>query len=251
MQKAEILKEVGFTDGEIKVYFSLFELGETTVGPISNLSGVSHAKVYPILAKLIEKGLASHVIKEGRRYFSATSPNSLLEFIDNKARNLEEEKTKIKEIIPSLLAKQKAEEKIQYSRVYEGFRGLRSLFHELFGSNKKKAEICVFGLNEILAEKPFISFFKFYHDLRREHNIKVKLILNKNLKNIYAKIYTGMFSKEDKIKFIDTILPVGIFIFKDHVISIVSDEQVTAFDIKSRQNAERYRKFFYSIWNKA
>ena len=252
MKDTKILQELGLTDGEIKVYFALFELGETTVGPISKKSRVTHAKVYPILDKLIEKGLVSHTIKDGRKNFSATNPHSLLEFVDNKVRRLEEEKIKIKDIIPSLLAKQKELEKIQYSRVFEGFRGLRSLFYDLFGSNKEKTEICVLGLNELLKEKSFISFFRFYHDLRIENKIKLKLILDKNMKTIYNNIYkkAGMYAKTDKVKFVNTTYPTGVFIFKDHVITIVADEKVTAFDIKSAQNSKRYKKFFDSVWKK-
>lgn len=252
MQNTNILKELGLTEGEIKVYFALFELGETTVGPISKKSRVTHAKVYPILNKLIEKGLVSHTIKEGRKNFSATNPNSLLEFVDNKVRLLEEEKVKIKEIIPSLLAKQKGLEKIQYSRVFEGFRGLRALFHELFGTNIKPTEICVFGIGEILKQKIFISFLRFYHDLRIKNKIKLKLILNKNQKDLFNRIYkrSGMYIKDDEIKFVNVKYPTGVFIFKDHVITIVADEIISAFDIKSRQNAQEYRKFFNSIWDK-
>ncbi|MBW2987726.1 hypothetical protein KY336_04200, partial [Candidatus Woesearchaeota archaeon] len=56
-----------------------------------------------------------------------------------------------------------------------------------------------------------------------------------------------MLQKNDIVKYVDIVFPSGVFIFKDHVINIVADEEVTAFDIKSKQNAERYRKFFYSF----
>ncbi len=249
MYEKEILKELGLTEGEIKVYYSLFELGETTVGPISEKSGVTHAKVYPILNKLINKGLVSHVIKEGRKTFSATNPNSLLDFIDTKVRNLEEEKSKVKEIIPTLLAKQKAQEKVQYSRVFEGFRGLRALFYELFGQNKE-GEILVLGLDEMLSQTGFISFFSFYHELRRKSKIATRIIFKKSVKKIINKEYSSnlLYSKTDKIKYLDVVFPTGVFIFEDHVITIVSEEKITAFDIKSKQNAERYKQFFYSIW---
>jgi HTH-type transcriptional regulator, sugar sensing transcriptional regulator len=251
MDKKTIFQELGFTDGEIKVYFALFELGQSTVGPISKKSGVTHAKVYPILTKLINKGLVSHVIKDGRKHFSATNPHSLLEFVDSKVRSLEEEKTKIKDVIPMLLAKQKAKEQIQYSRVYEGFGGLRSLFHELFGANKEETEICVLGFNEFLKRPDFMNFLNFYHDLRKRKKIRLKLILNKNLKQLVDKKYkpTGMHSTQDKIKYLDVIYPTGVFIFKDHVITIVADRKPTAFDIKSKQNAERFKDYFYSMWD--
>lgn len=245
-----ILKDLGLTNGEIKAYFALLELGQTTVGPISKKSGVTHAKVYPILAKLIEKGLVSHVIKEGRKNFSATHPNSLLEFVDNKVRLLEEERRKIKTVIPAFLEKQKTLEKVQYSRVFEGFKGLRSLFYELFNI-EEKGEICVFGLGEVLKRPEFINFFGFYHDLRRRKKILLKLILNKDLKSVIEEHYKKMFSSDDKVKFLDIVYPTGIFIFKDHVINIVADEKLTAFDIKSKQNAEQYRKFFFAMWETA
>ena len=250
MNRKSILRDLGFSEGEIKVYFALFDLGESTVGPISKKSGVTHAKVYPILNKLIKKGLVSHVIKEGRKYFSATNPNSLLEFVNNKVRLLNQEKIKIKELIPDLLKKQKEQEQVQYSRVFEGFRGLRGLFYELFGNNTEKTEICVLGLNEILKRIDFQNFFLFYHDLRKKNKIGLKLILNKDMKSFFDKKYkpTGYYKSPDKVKFVNIVFPTGVFIFKDHVINIIADKKITAFDIKSKQNAERYRKFFNSIW---
>ena len=240
-----VLKDLGLTEGEIRVYYSLFELGETTVGPISKASGITHAKVYPILDKLISKGLTSHIIKNGRKNFSATNPNSLLEFVDKKVRSLEEEKKKIKDIIPTLLLKQKELEETQYSRVFEGFKGLRSLFYEIFHLNKN-SEILVLGLDEILKKPSYVSFFKFYHDLRKENNIKLKLIAKKDMNKIVNKyMKAGMYSETDEVKLLDTVFPTGVFIINDHVITIVEE---TAFDIKSKQNAERYKEFFNSIW---
>ena len=252
MKNKEVLKELGLTEGEIKVYFSLFELGEITVGPISKKSKVTHAKVYPILEKLIKKGLVTHIIKDGRKNFSAAHPDSLLEFVEKKVRQLEQEKDKIKEIIPSLLAKQKEVEQVQYSRVFEGFKGLRSLFYELF-NNKNKEKIWVFGLNDLMDDPSFISFFRFYHDLRIKNKIKLKLILNKNKKEVWKKNLqsSNMYTKGDQIKFVNIIFPTGVFMYKDHVIHIVADNKITAFDIKSKQNSERYKEFFNSIWRKS
>ena len=253
MDNTAILREIGFTEGEIKVYYALFELGESTVGPISIKSGVTHAKVYPILDKLIKKGLVSYIQKAGSRHFTATNPDSLLEYVNKRIRNLEGEKTKLNEIIPSLKAKQKDIEQQQYSRVFEGFKGLRSLFIELFTQSNPNDEVCVFGMNEILDSPAFINFFNFYHELRLKNKIGLKLILNKNSEGIYETKYKpmGHFNNPiSKVKYLDVTLPVGIFIYQDHVINIIADDKVTAFDIKSKQNAERYRKFFYSIWNK-
>jgi sugar-specific transcriptional regulator TrmB len=251
MTNAEILREIGLTQGEISVYYALFEVGESSVGPISKLSRITHAKVYPILEKLISKGLISHTIKDGRKHFSPSDPNRLVDYIETKVEKLEEEKTIVKELIPELISKKNSKEQIQYSRTFEGTKGLRTLFKELFRESPKNTEICVLGLNELLNNESVISFFRYYHDLRKENKITLRLILNKSSKKTIDNIYitSNMFSKKDSIKYVNTNFPTGVFIFRDHVISIVSEKVLTAFDIKSEQNANRYRDFFNSIWD--
>ena len=54
-----ILKEIGFSDREIRVYIALLEIGKSTAGPISIKANLSQTKVYETLGKLIEKGLVS------------------------------------------------------------------------------------------------------------------------------------------------------------------------------------------------
>tara|TARA_Y100000310_G_C20691835_1_gene822801 strand:+ start:2731 stop:3489 length:759 start_codon:yes stop_codon:yes gene_type:complete len=251
MQQISVLREIGLTEGEINVYYALFELGETTVGPISNISGVTHAKVYPILERLINKGLVSKIIKDKTMYFSPNTPNALLDFISTKMRSLVEEKTKIKKLIPSLLAKQKEKGDFQYAKVIEGFKGIKALFEDLYMNATSKKEVLVLGLDDQLkVTKGFQKFFVEYHIMRLKHKIHFKLVFRKNQKKMIDTLYKPIadFSLGE-IRYIDLLFPAGVFIFQDHVITILSDEKVTAFDIKSKQNADRYRKFFYSIWD--
>ena len=57
----ELLKEVGLTEGEIKVYLALFKIGASSTGPIVKEAKIHSSKVYPILDRLIEKGLVSFI----------------------------------------------------------------------------------------------------------------------------------------------------------------------------------------------
>jgi len=70
----ELLKEIGLTESETKVYLALLELGSTTKGPIVDKSQVASSKIYELLEKLIQKGLASFVVKSGTKYFEAAPP---------------------------------------------------------------------------------------------------------------------------------------------------------------------------------
>ena len=112
-------------------------------------------------------------------------------------------------------------------------------------------EICVLGINDLIQQEGFMSFLCFYHDLRHKNKISLRLILNPtetNYREVEESRKTGMFKGRDKVKLVETTFPLGIFIFKDHVINIISGDQVTAFDMKSKQASERFRNFFNSIW---
>ena len=82
--ESQILEEIGFSKGEVKVYFAMGEIGETTIGPLSKRANITPAKVYPIIEKLNKKGLITEVIKSNIRYFSAVSPKQLLAYLDEK-----------------------------------------------------------------------------------------------------------------------------------------------------------------------
>ena len=58
----DILKSIGLSEREIKVYLALLELGQTTVGPVATKTRIQHPKIYQTLEKLIDKGLVNFII---------------------------------------------------------------------------------------------------------------------------------------------------------------------------------------------
>src|SRR3989344_2183897 len=97
----ELLK-AGLTDGESKVYLALSELGASTVGPLVKKSKVAYSNIYDILNRLIEKGLVSFVIKSKIRYFQTTTPKNLLIYLENKEKEISEQKNELRKILPDL-----------------------------------------------------------------------------------------------------------------------------------------------------
>ncbi|MHA2069961.1 MAG: helix-turn-helix domain-containing protein, partial [Candidatus Thorarchaeota archaeon] len=69
------LRNIGLTDGEIRIYEALLELGETTRTQLAKKSGVSPSKIYDVTNRLIEKGIVSAVKKDGILHFSAANPS--------------------------------------------------------------------------------------------------------------------------------------------------------------------------------
>ena len=103
------LRKIGLTQGEVKVYASLLELGPSSSGPIIKRSGVSSSKVYPILDRLILMGLVSYVKRGNKKVFQTTSPMKILELLEKRKEDIEEQKKEIRKVLPGLLRRQKSQ----------------------------------------------------------------------------------------------------------------------------------------------
>jgi len=242
----KILQQIGLNDSEIKVYFALLELEESTVGPIIERAKVQDSKIYHILEKLKEKGLVSFIIKNNVKHFQASDPKNLLSLLKEREQAIEEQKREISEkIIPQIEARRKLKEEKQEANIYEGFEGLKSAFNLILDNLAKDEEYLVFMLGESLSDKKVITFFQNYHKKRIERGIKVRLISNIQFKDTINKNhkYSGM-----QIRFTNQTLPIGTFIFKGYHMTVVYGEKPTAFAIKSKKNYEYYKAFFESLW---
>ena len=242
----KILEEIGFTKGEVKVYFALMELGESTIGSIARKAGVTPAKTYTILDKLKDKGLITHVIKDNTKYFQAFNPGKIINFLDEKKKKIEQEKQEINKIIPQLISKQKKEAE-QSATVYESFNGIKTLYNEILDClSNSKEDFIGFTLGEEYEDKDVNLFFKNYDVKRKELGIKVKLIGLRNQRNFFKKKYKP--SKNVKIKYVDYSVPTGILIYEDKVATLIWKKVPTAFVIQSKENAKSYRTFFEDMW---
>ncbi|MBD3249072.1 hypothetical protein GF336_03430 [Candidatus Woesearchaeota archaeon] len=236
----EILERLGLTRNEIAVYISLLELGTSTAGPITKKSELHSSRVYESLNKLAEKGLVSFVIKNNRKYFSASDPDNLLDIVD-------EERRAIEEILPELniLKKQKKEE--ESSTIYEGYKGVRNVYDSIIRILKKGDEILVFGASG--QDESFMSntYFKEYTQRRIKKGIKMRIIFNADAKdtgNFYSRL------KNTKVRYMPPNMktPAAVDIFSNNIGILVLKPLPKIFLITSKEVASSYRSFFEMLW---
>src|SRR3989344_7899 len=103
----QALQKIGLTDSEIKVYLTLLKTGPVTTGVITKETKLHKSRVYECLNRLIEKGLVGFVVKDFAKYFSATHPERLLDYLDERKKQIDAEKEEIRKIIPELLKEKK------------------------------------------------------------------------------------------------------------------------------------------------
>ena len=134
----DVFADLGFSERETKVYLALLELGETTVGPIAAKTRIQHSKVYQTIEKLIDRGLATFVIKSKTKHFQAQSPNRILSMIREKERNFQG-------ILPELEQRQKQVQSPQTARIYEGYKAIKSMYESIIEELNKKSYYYVFA----------------------------------------------------------------------------------------------------------
>lgn len=246
-----VLEKLGFTKGEIKVFFSLLELGDVSSGPIIKKSGIAGSKVYEILEKLKDKGLVSETIKERSKHFKANSPKRILEFIKNKEKVLKEEEKEFKKILPDLIEKQKLKSDNQEAKVYVGYNGIKSFYEEMADSLTNKDEYLGFAFPKQAVKNKFvIHLFDRYHEKRAKTGGKSKILVS-SLDTLNKQRLAKPLHKLYEFRKINSPFPAGISIFKDIVATFSWGNPPRLFAIKCKENAEEYRKFFYELWRKA
>jgi len=243
--KDKVLEEAGLTKNEIIVYKTLLKLGSSTAGAVTKKSGIHRSRVYESLNRLIDKGLVGYSIKANIKHFYAQNPEALVEFIDEKRR-------KVKKIMPELKALQSFEPEKQEANVFEGYKGLKSVFDNILNKLNKGDEILVFGARsgQDVAAETWSAYFKNFQKRRVKKGIKFKIIFNEDLRESkFVKDFNKFNLTE--IRFIDQITPAGVNIHRDNVGIILWKKKPYAFLITSKDVSKSFREYFKVLWKQA
>lgn len=244
------LKEAGLTDGEAKVYLALLELGLTTIGPVLEKSKVTKSIIYRILDRLIQKGLVSYIIKEKTKYFQATQPEKLLDYIEERKKILDENKAKIQEIIPQLLLKQQLSPKSE-ATIYEGFKGIMTVHDKRFEKLRKGDEYFFFGLP---AQQPeyYHAYWKKDHQKREKFGIKCRMLYNSKVEDVVLRNRNSFKLCDARRMPMDVDTPAWILGYKDvTVIGLPFSDQPFAFEIVNQAVADSFRNYFEWFWKQS
>lgn len=244
------LKESGLTDGEIKVYLALLELGSTTTGPIVEKSGVSRSIIYQILEKLMQKGIVSSVIKEKTEYFQASDPSKILEFIDRREKEVEENRKKVEELLPQLLLKQKMASKSEVN-MYFGFEGIKTAVSEhLYTRLKKGEEFQCLGVFAFQREK-YHSYWQEDHRRRTKLGIKIRIMFNRDTKPEILRNRNSFKGCDARYMPSDVKTPAWFLTYLDTTTIILQDPSEIAVEIINKDITNSFKAYFEEFWKKS
>lgn len=242
----EELKKIGLTGGEIRVYLALFDLGLSTKTPIAKKSEISQSKVYEVLDRLKQKGLVAQIIKNNIKHYQAELPSRLQDYVDAKKENLMKQEQAVKEIIPFLQAKQKANEEEYSAVVLESAEGLITSLREMLEQAGKGEEYLAMGIQTSKGQT-YNDVLLNWHNQRIKRKISSRLIFSDRLG--YHKNYTKM--PLTKIKFLEKITPSSVGILGNKMVIATFGDKTNFLLITSKQVTDSFREFFESLWKQA
>ena len=235
-----LLKEIGLTDTEIKVYIALIKIGATSAGRIIEETGVYRKNLYDALNRLIEKGLVSYVIENKIKFFQAKSPENLEKYLDEKKAKIEEQKQEIQVTITemkSLFSKAPAEIE---SEIYRGTEGIKTILKECLNN---KEVLFIGATGDVETRLPY--FWPHYNKKREKLKCRWKLLLVYESRN--KQITKSEYYEYKILPKILSGLNV-IYIYGDYVANVLWLEKPIAFVIKHKALANNYRKYFDYLW---
>ncbi len=242
----ELFRQIGLTKGETKVYLALLGLGEKTVSPIAKEAEVSLSKIYEILYNLIKKGLVSSITKNNVKYFLAADPIHIIDYLEQKKKEINKSEEGIKTIIPFLQLQKETIGHEPIATLYEGFTGIKTFYEVVLKSASRGDEILVIGIPRYSAEK-YEGYFLNWNKRRAQKGISIKIIFNYNVRDLGK--------KREKIRFTDIrylpkdlTTPAWILIYKGGVATIHLTEKPICVFIQDRAVIASYMIFFRTFW---
>ena len=240
--ETKILKKLGLTDNEIKIYIFLLKRGDSTTGPIIKETKIANSRVYESLNSLIEKGFATYNIQKDGKHFQASDPKILLE----KEEEIEE---KIRELIPQLDFLKISEKSKTATAIYEGFEGFKTAFRKIIEDCPRGSTIYIMGFPESNEELESLRTFLANINLKSaSKKQKLKIILEKSAKKTLGKDREK--EKYTEVKYMPDgyISPAAMDIFEDYVYLFLWEEKPYVFMIKNKKIAETFKNYHNFLW---
>lgn len=235
----DILRELKLTESEIKIYLDLVKYGCSKSTEISKRTGISRTHVYDSTTKLIEKGFATYILKNNTRYFNFQEIEKLNFHIDQKQKELDLKKEKVKELIKELNNFKKVQEKKPDVEVLEGKEGLKTILNDIL---KVKKTLYVWGaIDKINNLFPKVTLERYLKE-REKNKIKVYALYSEDRKPLITR-YTNFKKMKKEYSSI-----VNFNSYGDRLIIFFWSEVPITIRIKNKEIADSFTEHFKKLW---
>ena len=231
MKAEQVLENLGFSPNQIKVYLTLNSHGSSKAGKIAKLAKIDRSNCYSSLKTLTERGLVGYVLIGKIKWFRATGPSRLLDYV-------KEQQEDVKSILPELHASHKATIVEGQVSLFNGKKGIKSLFLDMARSGEPNY---VFG-SEGQFTKRMPIFAKQFDRIKDEEKIKTKMLIREGR--------TEMRSKSTEYRTLKDISESTAVtnIYGDKIAIFIWTDEPEGILIENAAAAKAYKSYFDVMW---
>lgn len=240
------LTKLGLSKSEAVLYMKLLRLGASDVQTLIKETGFYKANIYDSLERLIEKGIISKVTEGNKRIYQLQKPESLIEFVEKKEEEINEQKKIAKKLAKSVEIAKKHIRSSETAMVFKGLSGVKQIYSEIIN---EKLDYLTFGSpkeSEKIIEE---HYWQNFHAKQKQFGIKAKMIFHKSLRNwkklIPKDIIKLRFFEEE----IEPITETTIYGTKVAFVVWIDNPIVTIID--NSHVSDSYRLVFDYLWKQA
>ncbi len=225
-----VFEKLGLEKAEAQAYLALLKCGLSSATAISRETKIERTRVYRIIEKLIDKGLASFIVENKVRKFRAIEPERLLLELKEKERELKSYLPELKE----LGRMKRREPKIE---IYRGENGVRSLSRSLLSFRKNYDVIAGKGVPGMQ------EFFELFMEALEEAGIHERVLAMEGMdiaksKNTEVRYLPKNHEYESTIGVCGS--KVGIILWSKPFLAIAIEDQSLG---------KTFRSYFELLWN--
>jgi sugar-specific transcriptional regulator TrmB len=237
------------TEKEQTVLSSLYKLGDATVSKLAKETLINRTTLYPILEKLLAKGVVSKLTAEGKTVFQPISIDNFKEWIKRQQQNFAREADSLLEWAESQ-KKEAGGTLLTEIKYFEGVEGVKNLYTDTWRHNKDKMIYGISDYKSAYEAKIMENFFKNeYFPTRIKHGVKIKNLLPESKEGRSEVKIAKSLLREMKFVKLFKDLNIDINIYDSKIaITAFDKEHPTGVLIKNEKIAHAFKNIFEYIW---
>lgn len=231
----QALTAAGLSPGEGEVYLVLLRLNSATASEVARHTRIARPNVYDYLHKLKEKELVSISRKDGKTAYQPSSPEKLMDQLDQKRETVQKE-------LQTLMALYNSKKESPKIEIYEGASGIRFLMKDIVAVGK---DFVGWGGSNRLEEFVPEHLVKRYLEDRKKKGIRAKLLYVEKQKVLKTSL------TEFKAIPIEYSSPNTTLIYGEKVAIILYTKIPTVILIQNSELAKSYSEHFRLMWKQS
>ena len=237
------LEKLGLNRNEARVFRSLLRNGPSFPSELVRITGFHRNIIYDNLDKLVERGLVGYILEEGKRKYTASPPESLIEMLEKEQYDLDSRKKIAKLMVPEIESELKKTKKAQTAVLFRGVKSFKAILREVLYSGEYRG----MGVSNASVSVMGSDFWKNFISQVEKKKVREKLLLNHDFDKSSIPINRPKFTESRSLPE-QFDLVTEIMIYGEKVAIMVYTDPPIATVIQDQYVTESFTRYFDYLW---